>query len=159
MLWTEVVIRSIAILANGLLAGIFFVFACAVVPGFRRVDDRTYVQAFLSINRAILNGWFLSVFIFAPLSAVVAAIHRFWSGGDGELVLLIAGAICSMLTFGITASVNVPLNRLLDEAPRDTEAQLKSARRTFETRWNQGNLARALTSLGAFVVLLLTIVL
>jgi uncharacterized membrane protein len=29
----------VAVISNGLLAGVFFVFACAVCPGFRRIDD------------------------------------------------------------------------------------------------------------------------
>ncbi len=57
-----------AIVTNGLLAGLFFVFTCAIAPGFRHLDDATYVRAFRAINRAILNGWFLLVFFTAPLA-------------------------------------------------------------------------------------------
>ena len=69
----------VAMIANGLLAGLFFVFANAICPGFRAVDDSTYVRAFRAINSTILNGWFLSVFFVAPLSAVAAAALRWWS--------------------------------------------------------------------------------
>ena len=42
---------SVATVTNGLLAGAFFVFSCAVVPGLRRVDDHTFVRAFQTIAR------------------------------------------------------------------------------------------------------------
>src|SRR5690625_6898755 len=64
----------VAIVANGLLAGLFFVFSIAISPGLRRVDDGTYVQAFQAINAAILNGRFLTVFFVAPIAAVVCVV-------------------------------------------------------------------------------------
>lgn len=69
---------SVATVTNGLLAGAFFVFSCAVVPGLRRVDDHTFVRAFQTINRAILNGWFLSIFITAPITGVACAAFSVW---------------------------------------------------------------------------------
>lgn len=66
---------------------------------------------------------------------------------------LVAGALCSLLTFGITAAANVPLNRRLDQAGIETEPQRHAARQGFEDNWNRWNLVRTLTSLGAFVSL------
>lgn len=42
-----------ATVANGLMAGLFAVFAYAVMPGLGRTDDRTFVGAFQSIDRAL----------------------------------------------------------------------------------------------------------
>ncbi|MFV0435173.1 MAG: DUF1772 domain-containing protein [Leucobacter sp.] len=143
----------VAIIANGLLAGLFFVFSVAIGPGFRRVDDGTYVQAFRAINAAILNGRFLAVFFFAPLSAAGCVVLLLWRGGSASLPSVVAGAICSALTFGITAAGNVPLNRELDRAPTFTEPQRRTARQRFETPWNRRNLARTVTSIGALAFL------
>ena len=60
----------IAIVLNGLLAGLFFAFSIAIIPGLRRVDDSTYVRSFRAINAGILNPVFLLIFCLAPLSAV-----------------------------------------------------------------------------------------
>jgi hypothetical protein len=38
------------------------------MPGLRRTDDRTFVDAMQSINVAIINGWFALSFAGAPCS-------------------------------------------------------------------------------------------
>ncbi|MFI1827163.1 DUF1772 domain-containing protein [Streptomyces sp. NPDC020412] len=148
-------VLTAAIVCNGLLAGTFFAFACSVVPGLRHVDDATYVTAFRAINRAILNGWFLSVFMGAPVLAVVAAVLR----PDGTaFVWLVVGAACAIATFAITAAVNVPLNQRLDAAPTDSPTALTEARRAFEPRWNRAHLVRTLTSVAGAASLTLAVV-
>lgn len=139
----------VAIIANGLLAGLFFVFACAIVPGFRGVDDATYVRAFRAINRAILNGCFLLVFFTAPLAAVAYASLGTWRTAATSALLMGLGALCSALTFIITVAKNVPLNNRLDRAAVGTGSESRLAREGFESDWNRWNLARSFTSLGA----------
>ncbi|GEP49324.1 DUF1772 domain-containing protein [Microbacterium saccharophilum] len=148
----------VAIIANGLLAGLFFVFSVAIGPGLRRVDDGTYVRAFRAINTAILNGKFLTVFFVAPIAAVACAVLHLSRGGSASLPSVVAGAVCSALTFGVTAAGNVPLNQELDRAPIDTEHQRRTARGRFETRWNRRNLTRTLTSTGALTFLAVALV-
>lgn len=143
----------VAVVANGLLAGLFFVFSVAVGPGFKKVDDGTYVRAFRAVNTAILNRRFLSVFFIAPLAAAACVVLHLWRGGSTSLPSVVAGAICSALTFGITAAGNVPLNRELDRAPISTEQQRRVARQRFEGRWNRRNLARTATGIGALAFL------
>lgn len=140
-----------AAVANGLLAGVFFAFACAVAPGFRHVDDAGYVQAFRSINRVILNGWFLLVFFAAPLTAVAYALLGTWQTNESAALSAWAGAACSALTFVITAARNVPLNTQLDRAAVSTASDRNVARERFEGRWNRWNLARTITSIGALM--------
>lgn len=148
-------LMAVAILANGLLAGLFFAFSVAICPGFRLVDDNTYVRAFRAINSAILNGRFLTVFFVAPVAAVACAVFHLWHGGSASLLSVIAGAVCSALTFGITAAGNVPLNRELASAPIDTAHRCRMARQRFERGWNRWNLARSVASTGALSFLAL----
>ena len=49
-----------ATITMGLTAGAFAVFAHAVMPGLRSTDDHTFVAAFQSIDRAIINPWFMA---------------------------------------------------------------------------------------------------
>lgn len=150
----SMVVLAAALVSNGLLAGTFFAFSCAIVPGLRRVDDRTYVTAFRGINRAILNPWFLTVFLAAPLFAVAAVVFR----PDGAGIWWpIAGAVAAIATFLITAVVNVPLNQRLDAAEVQTDAAMAAARLGFERRWNTAHLIRTLTSVGSVVFLVLAV--
>lgn len=137
----------VAVVTNGLLAGLFFAFAVAVCPALGRLDAPGYVRAFRAINAAILNPWFLGVFLAAPAAAVVAfalAPGRPW---------LLAGALGSLATLVITSAANVPLNRRLDAAPTAEEAAWRAARAGFEPAWNRWNLLRTLTSVGALACL------
>ena len=146
-----------ATLANGLLAGLFFAFVCAISPAYRRLDDGEFVRGFRAINSVILRPTFLVVFVGAPLTAVAAAVTgtlriKVEPGGLGiasdpaGMALLWIGAAASVVSFLITATVSVPLNQGLDRAPVLTPADHTAARVTFETRWNRANLARTLTS-------------
>ena len=70
------VLRAVSLLAAtvsmGLVAGVFGLYAHTIVPGLARTDDRTFVGAFQSIDRAILNPWFLGGGFIGALAFIVA---------------------------------------------------------------------------------------
>jgi len=146
------VVVAVAIVANGILTGAFFVFSCAVGPALGRLDDAGFIRAYRAINRVILGPWFLTVFTLAPVSAVAAAVIgvRY-----PHIVLLIAAAACAVIVFAVTVAVNVPLNRALDDAVVDSDPQRRSARQRFEAPWNRGNLVRTIAGAGALACLAL----
>jgi len=74
-----------ATMAMGLTAGLFYVFAYCVMPGLRRTDDRTFVGAFQSIDRALINSWFLASFLGTLVFTALAAVLH--GREDGRPVL------------------------------------------------------------------------
>jgi uncharacterized membrane protein len=44
-----------ATLTTGLMAGVFGIYSNAIMPGLRRTDDRTFVAAFQSVDRATIS--------------------------------------------------------------------------------------------------------
>jgi uncharacterized membrane protein len=44
-----------ALRAMGLIAGLFYAYACSVMPGLADADDRTVIDAMQQINEAIEN--------------------------------------------------------------------------------------------------------
>ncbi|WP_433530832.1 DUF1772 domain-containing protein [Micromonospora sp. CA-263727] len=139
-----------ATLSTGLVAGLFFAYACSVMPGLAATDDRTLVGTMQSINRAILNGWFLSVFLGGPLLVAVAVAGYV---GDGGAVFgwLVAGLVGHLVTLGVTMRCNVPLNNQLDAAGSvDGITDLAAVRRGFEATWVRWNLVRTVSSVAAF---------
>jgi uncharacterized membrane protein len=148
-----------ATLSTGLIAGLFFSFANAVMPALRRVDDRAFVATMQQINRSILNAWFLSTFVGAALITATAAVLQ-WGDGRPALPWIIAGLVLYLVMFAITRGVNIPLNDQLDGAgDPDQIADLAAVRGRFEARWVRWNLVRALTSTAAFGVLAWALVL
>jgi uncharacterized membrane protein len=139
----------------GLMAGVFGLYANAIMPGLRKTDDRTFVGAFQAIDRAIINPPFLMTFVGALLfSGVAAALHL----PDGERSVLPWALAASVLYLGVfvsTIAVNVPRNDELKAAGEpDQIDDLAGVRRRFdEGKWARWNLARALASTAAFACL------
>jgi len=147
--WSTTVL-VVATIASGLNAGLFYGFACAVMPGLRQVDDRAFVTVMQSINRRIINPVFLVIFVGAPVLALGAMVFVAAAGRSG--LWSAAGAVAfSLLTIVITAAVNVPLNNAIDAAgDPDRNPDLRAVRQEFETRWVRWNVARTVTSTLAF---------
>jgi len=137
--------------ATGLSAGLLYGFACAVMPGLKEVDDRAFVAVMQSVNRRILNGWFLATFVGAPVLTIGAAVTAFFSDSADQRVATGGAALLSLLSIGITAVVNVPLNNALDAAGgASSVADTPKVRIRFERRWTRGNVARSAASAAAF---------
>ncbi|TQS44436.1 DUF1772 domain-containing protein [Cryptosporangium phraense] len=145
--------------ASGLAAGLFYAFACAVMPGLRQTDDKTFVDAMQRINVAILNGWFAFGFGGALLLTVLAAVVQ-WRAGATTTAYWIAVAVALYVAvLVVTFAVNVPLNDQLNAAGApDRIADLAAVRARFETSWVRWNVLRAVLSTASFVTLASAIV-
>ncbi|MDN3028657.1 anthrone oxygenase family protein [Streptomyces sp. S.PB5] len=132
------VVLGAATVAMGLIAGAFYVFACAVMPGLARSDDRVYVEVMRNINDVIQNPVFLLSFLGALVLTGVAA----WQGrGSGYGRWVWAGLIAYALGFLVTVAFNIPLNDGLDGA-----TDVRAGREEFEGAWVVWNGVRAVLS-------------
>jgi uncharacterized membrane protein len=148
-----------ATLTMGLVAGVFALYAHTIMPALKQTDDRTFVAAFQSIDRAIINPWFMaSAFIGALVLTLAAALA---SLGEDSLPWIIAALVFYLITVAITASVNLPLNDAIKAAGDPGRiADLAGVRERFdESRWAAWNLVRVATSTGAFACLAWALVL
>ncbi|SHN42730.1 DUF1772 domain-containing protein [Cryptosporangium aurantiacum] len=140
--------------ATGLAAGLYYTFACAVMPGLRQVDDRTFVDAMQRINVAILNGWFALSFAGALILTVLAGILE-WRAGERSAALWIAvAAAIYVTTLLITFVLNVPLNNQLNDAGDPARiADLAAVRADFEASWVRWNIVRAVLATASLATL------
>lgn len=126
-------------ISAALLAGLYFAFAVAVMPGLRGLDDAVFVNTMNRINVSIVNPAFLLVFFAAPgLAVVTSMLVRSPTGW--------AAATLGVLTLLITIVVNVPLNDQLASG---------GSRVMFENRWTLFNAVRTVSGTGSLVCLLL----
>jgi uncharacterized membrane protein len=143
-----------ATITIGLMAGLFYVFSHAIMPGLGRADDRTFVGGYQAIDKAIVNPWFLVSFLGAlVLTALAAVLHL---GKDGRPVLpwIVAALVLYVVTLAITFAVNIPLNNEIQAAGApDRIADLAAVRGRFEATWVRWNLVRTVTSVTAFACL------
>jgi uncharacterized membrane protein len=151
-------IRALSLMAAtftmGLATGAFALYAHTIMPGLKKTDDRTFVTAFQSIDRAIVNPWFMLTAFLGALAFTVAAValnvgREALPWGALALGLYVVAVV-------ITFAVNVPLNDAIKAAG---SADLAAARERFhESRWAAFNLVRTLLSAGAFVSLMWALV-
>ncbi|MGX1369673.1 putative membrane protein [Streptomyces canus] len=124
-----------ATVATGLIAGTFYVFACAVMPALSRSDDRVYVQVMRDINEVIQNPVFFLSFLGAPVLTAVAA----WQArGRGRRGWVWTALLASALAFLVTVAFNVPLNDALAGT-----GSYGALREEFEDPWVAWNVVRA----------------
>lgn len=144
-----------AALTTGWVAGVLGHYAHTLMPALRRVDDRTFITAFQSIDRAILNPWFMVAFFGAPVLAAASAV-LVWGDGGAVRVWLLVAAVLLVAGVVMTIAVNVPLNDAIKAAgDPDRIADLAAVRRAFdERRWATWNLVRTVTTVAAFGILL-----
>lgn len=141
------IVGAVGVLLLGLSAGVFFTYQNSVLPGLKPLDDRTFAASMNSMNRAILNGWFMLVYLGSALVIAAAAVVALVTGEVVRGLLFTASTVVYIvLVLAITGVVNVPLNNAL-AANEDRAA--------FESRWVRFN---ALRVLGVVIALALAIV-
>lgn len=148
-----------ATITMGLVAGVFALFAHTIMPGLRNTDDHTFVAAFQSIDRAIINPWFMAGgFLGTLLLTMAAAVTNI---GRAALPWILAALLLYLIAFVITIAVNVPLNDTIKAAGNpDHIHDLVGVRERFqESRWTAWNLVRVATTTGAFACLAWALVL
>ncbi len=146
-----------ALVAVGLLAGVYFAFAVSVMPALADVDDRTFIDTMQHIDDAIQNPvFFLSVFGSLIFPAVSAVLER-RAGLRDAAAWVIAALIFSALAFLVTIAFNIPLNEDLvnvgDPAAIANPSLLAGARDDFEDPWVAWNIVRTVASTAALACL------
>jgi uncharacterized membrane protein len=140
-----------ATVATGLMAGVYFIYAVAIMPGLRRLDDTGFVAAFQATDRAIINPTFLAAF-FAPTA--LSAISAFTERGEPGYRWIVAALVLNAAIVAVTLAINVPLNDALKARGAVTGPHASAARQEFrESRWVAWNWFRAVANLGALVCL------
>jgi uncharacterized membrane protein len=111
----------VALVASGLVAGIFLPFSTFLIRTFRELTPAEGMRAMQSINRTIVQSVFLPIFLITAALCVAIIVFTLmaWTGTDAVL-RLIASALYVVGAFGITVFANVPRNNALAAADPNT---------------------------------------
>ncbi|GAB2861507.1 anthrone oxygenase family protein [Lentzea nigeriaca] len=131
-------ITLIAAAASGLMAGLFFAFSAAVMPGLADLPSERARDAMRRINVRIQNPVFLLVF---AGNVILCGIEVFEGRIAGGLLYLVG-------SFLLTMFVNVPMNNRLE---RTDDAYWPE----YLRKWTIWNHVRGLASLASTITLLL----
>jgi uncharacterized membrane protein len=147
-------------LLSGLVAGLFYGYDCSVIKGLGKLNDKEYLSAFQSINKAILNPYFFVGFMGCLLLLPVATWVSFNQVPATCFYLLLSSTIVYMAAvFAVTIFGNVPLNEhmaAMDLSPL-SETDISVVRKHFENKWNGFHRIRTIASVVSFALALLSI--
>ncbi|WP_436771290.1 DUF1772 domain-containing protein [Yinghuangia sp. YIM S09857] len=142
----------LATMTTGMMAGVFWIWANAVMPGLGQTDDRTFVAAFQAMDRAIMNPLFLAWGFLGALVTTLAAglLHL----GEDALPWIAGAFVLYLGTMVVTGAVNVPSNNALKAAGDPDAIDNAAARSAFdERRWRSANQVRVVLNTAAFGLL------
>jgi uncharacterized membrane protein len=145
------IILAAAVVAMGLLAGLFYFSAIAVMPALTAADDRTLVDAMQQMIDKIENPAFFLVLLGAPVLAGVALFQARRDGEADAAGWIIAGLALYAAMFIVTIAVHIPLNEELKEAGDPSRIEdLAAVRDDFVTPWVVWDIVRTLATTAAF---------
>jgi uncharacterized membrane protein len=138
-----------AAVVTGLIAGVYYAFACSVMLGLGASGDRTFIEAMQNINKKIENPVFFLTF-FGALVLPAWALRTFRRHDRSLRLWIAAGLVLYAVGLITTMAVNIPLNNQLAAAGAPAKITDPAAvRARFEDTWNMWNIARALLSTAA----------
>jgi uncharacterized membrane protein len=147
----------IAALGCGLMAGVFFAFSTFVMKALARIPEGEGIAAMQSINRSVINPWFMLAFLgTAVVCAFLASIAVVRWGTHREQYLLAGSALYIVGTVLVTLVFNVPKNNELAKIGSADPRGLVLWRRYLST-WTAWNHVRTAAALAAAVCLTLAL--
>jgi uncharacterized membrane protein len=154
------IVLGAAVIAMGLLAGLYFFSSIAVMPALTAADDRTLVDAMQQMIDKIENPAFFSVLLGAPVLAAVALVQARRSGQAKTAGWIIAGLALYTAMVVITFVVHIPLNEDLKDAGDPARIEnIGEVRDDFVTPWVAWDIVRTLATTAAFAALTWALVL
>jgi uncharacterized membrane protein len=154
------IVLGAAVIAMGLVAGLYFFSAIGVMPALAAADDRTLVDAMQQMIDKIENPAFFLAFLGAPVLAAVALSQARRSGSAKTVGWIAAGLALYAVMIVVTFAVHVPLNYdLRDAGDPDRIEDLAAVRDDFVTPWIAWEIIRTVASIAAFGCLVWALVL
>jgi uncharacterized membrane protein len=147
-----------AVIAYGLVAGVFFTFSDFVMRSLKAVTPTNGIAAMQSINRRVYGSVFLALFLGLAAVSVGLAVGAIVFGAGAATAWIVAGGATYLGgVFLVTVVFNVPMNKRLDSMNpvADGTAHYWSHYVTVWTRWNH---VRTAASAAATLLLLVGVV-
>ncbi|MBT2218520.1 DUF1772 domain-containing protein [Virgibacillus dakarensis] len=141
-----------AALGSGLIAGLFFAFSSFVMNALYRLPPEQGISAMQSINSAVLNRLFLTVFMGTSLVCMVLVFISLFNWKDPNAIYILAGSLLYLLgSLLVTAVCNVPLNDVLAKVMA-TDAESVGLWKDYHLKWTVWNHVRTMGSFAALTI-------
>jgi len=146
-----------AALGCALIAGIFLGFSNFVMPALARLEPAQGMRAMQSINRAVLNRWFLGVLLGTALVCVGLALSalRTWVE-PGAWLRFVGSCLYLVGTIFVTKRYHLPRNEALARLPAGSE-EAERFWRVYVADWSMWNHVRGAAACVASALLILAL--
>jgi len=147
----------LAALGSGIIGGVFFAFSTSVMRALDRMPAPSAAAAMQHINIAIINPWFLGVFLGTAIACLALTVSSLVRWGAPGFLYIFAGSIIYFAgSFGVTILLNVPLNNKLAAADPASAgaAELWADYRANWTFWNHIRAAASVLASVSFTLAL-----
>ena len=138
-------LMQVAILAYGLVGGVFLAFSDFIMRSLSLTGGTGGVEVMQLINREVFRWVFMGLFLgMAAASLVIAVYGGFLIGGGPGTLMMMAGLVYFAGCFGVTVFFNVPMNEVLAGMDPSSEATRDYWTGTYLPRWTFWNTVRTM---------------
>jgi uncharacterized membrane protein len=154
------IVLAAGTVAMGLVAGLYFAWGVAVMPGLGDLDDRAFVDAAQQLDDAIRNPLFFLTFLAALVLPGVAVYMERNVGLRQATPWIVAALILYGIGVLITMGIHEPLNNDLTDAGDPSRiADVAGVRDDFEDPWVVWHIVRTVFTTAALGALAYALVL
>jgi uncharacterized membrane protein len=154
------IVLAAGTVAIGLIAGLYFGWGVAVMPGLGELDDRAFIDAAQELDDAIRNPLFFAIFAAALVLPGVALYLQRGLGARPETRWIVAALVLYGIGALTTMAINEPLNQdLVDAGDPSQIADPAAVRDDFEDPWLVWHIVRTVLSTAALGALAYALVL
>jgi uncharacterized membrane protein len=144
------IVLAAGTVAMGLIAGLYFGWAVAVMPGLGELEDRAFVEAAQELDDAIRSPLFFAVFLGALVLPAVALYQQRQLGLRQATPWIVAALVLYGIGAVTTMAINEPLNMdLVDAGDPSRIADPGAVRDDFEDPWVVSHIFRTVLSVAA----------
>lgn len=130
-----VFLAQFSILAYAILAGVFLAFSDFIMRSLAQTSGTGGIEAMQVINREVFRWVFMALFLgLAPVSLFLVAYGLLSLDGTTRTMIVLAGMVYLIGSFGVTIRFNVPMNEML--------ADMETAHETASMYWTDVYLPR-----------------
>lgn len=149
----------LAMLATGLIGGLYLTMDNTILPGLEKLDDKEYFRLFHRVGQVIHNPFYNILLFGAHLAQLLACILSFLSEDSMEIYFLaLATVIYGLGVIWVSIRWIVPLHvELAARAANKGLEENGEFRETFRHRWKRYNRIRLTAAAISFLLLLFTL--
>lgn len=148
-----IILCSFAVLAIGLVAGVFLAFSDFVMKALRATSTESAIEAMQVINRKVYGSAFLVLFLgLAPVTLFLAIYAFATLSGPASLWVISGGLLYVSGVVAVTMICNVPMNKRLD-AMEHTSDEAATYWQIYLSEWTAWNHVRTIASVASVLCL------